>query len=95
MPTNGFSIKPLKIKLLAGEQKAAEVWFLIRGPKWWTSEFGVDSCPSLLRSFPNSRLFWFRGVCLLLILRKGTPLNSGDCFTHFEWEQTLLLSLSI
>ena len=24
MPTNGFSIKPLKVKLLAGEQKATE-----------------------------------------------------------------------
>ena len=24
MPTHGFSIKPLKVKLLAGEQKAAE-----------------------------------------------------------------------
>ena len=24
MPTNGFSTKPLKVKLLAGEQKAAE-----------------------------------------------------------------------
>ena len=26
MPTNGFSIKPLKVKLLAGEQKATEYW---------------------------------------------------------------------
>ena len=26
MPTNGFSIKPLKIKLLAGEQKATEYY---------------------------------------------------------------------
>ena len=25
MPTNGFSIKPLKVKLLAGEQKATEI----------------------------------------------------------------------
>ena len=24
LPTNGFSIKPLKVKLLAGEQKATE-----------------------------------------------------------------------
>ena len=24
MPTNGFAIKPLKVKLLAGEQKATE-----------------------------------------------------------------------
>ena len=26
MPTNGFSTKLLKVKLLAGEQKATEVW---------------------------------------------------------------------
>ena len=25
MPTNGFSIKPLKVKLIAGEQKATEL----------------------------------------------------------------------
>ena len=25
LPTNGFSIKPLKVKLLAGEQKATEI----------------------------------------------------------------------
>ena len=25
MPTNGFSVKPLKVKLLAGEQKATEL----------------------------------------------------------------------
>ena len=25
LPTNGFSMKPLKVKLLAGEQKATEV----------------------------------------------------------------------
>ena len=25
-----FSIKPLKVKLLAGEQKATEVWFLLQ-----------------------------------------------------------------
>ena len=30
MPTNGFSIKPLKVKLLAGEQKATEI--LIQRP---------------------------------------------------------------
>ena len=28
MPTHGFSIKPLKVKRLAGEQKATEVWHL-------------------------------------------------------------------
>ena len=35
MPTNGFSIKPLKVKLLAGEQQATELWnlpFWIDGP---------------------------------------------------------------
>ena len=31
MPTNGFSTKPLKVKLLAGEQKATEIWFLSFG----------------------------------------------------------------
>ena len=30
MPTNGFSSKPLKVKLLAGEQKATEVSFPCR-----------------------------------------------------------------
>ena len=28
LPTNGFSIKPLKVKLLAGEQKATEKWLV-------------------------------------------------------------------
>ena len=28
LPTNGFSIKPLKVKLLAGEQKASVSWRL-------------------------------------------------------------------
>ena len=26
LPTNGFSIKPLEVKLLAGEQKLTEAW---------------------------------------------------------------------
>ena len=29
MPPNGFSIKPLKVKLLAGEQKASEGSWLV------------------------------------------------------------------
>ena len=33
MLTSGFSVKPLKVKLLAGEQKATEGWFMhkVRG----------------------------------------------------------------
>ena len=30
MPTNGFSIKPLKVKLFAGEQKATEYRYMLR-----------------------------------------------------------------
>ena len=33
MPTNGFSIKPLEVKLLAGEQKATE-YELLFTLKW-------------------------------------------------------------
>ena len=45
MPTNGFSIKLLKVKLLAGEQKEAE---FARG--WMTS----TSAPSLCTSRPSA-----------------------------------------
>ena len=39
MPTNGFSITPLKAKLLAGEQKATEsLW----DRKRWTSTSSAD-----------------------------------------------------
>ena len=33
MPTNGFSIKPLKVELLAGEQKATEFCISVWDPK--------------------------------------------------------------
>ena len=43
MPTTGISIKPLKVKLLAGEQKATES---SRGPEVASFEPEEDSCVS-------------------------------------------------
>ena len=46
MPTNGFAIKPLKVELLLGEQKATEFCFQVT----WASESGLGLAPRLLDS---------------------------------------------
>ena len=51
MPTNEFSIKPLKVKLLAGEQKASELFYIppffsaytsTAGAEEWAMGYGVS-----------------------------------------------------
>ena len=44
MPTHGFSTKPLKVKLLAGEQKATEVSKTCRLP-WLELAVGLPLAP--------------------------------------------------
>ena len=54
----GFSIKPLKVKLLAGEQKAAEVGFPCHPPKAQLFPQGIRAQPSGKESTSTGGPFW-------------------------------------
>ena len=57
LPTSGFSIKPLTVKLLAGEQKATEVLWRCSKRFLW--------CSYLVRASANREEFWksYLGLC--------------------------------
>ena len=55
MPTNGFSIKPLTVKLLAGEHKATKFrWFSKLGPRLGHVTTEPEPCREVVRLLPNS-----------------------------------------
>ena len=76
MPTNGFSIKPLKVKVLAGEQKATE--FCLHREKRYHH---FDCCWGLSKSEAGARggvpLTYRSGVTLIVVKGKGLSLNKA------------------
>ena len=76
MPTKGCSIKPLKIKLLAGEQKATELCLLILkgNPTWlWVKHMYPKWNPSKLKHGLTSAVPWGRSPQNTPILRVRLP----------------------
>ena len=79
MPTNAFSIKPLQVKLLAGEQKATMVWvkfISVLHPSFSSECDGCSSCPAMLG---QARSIMHVGVVPVL---EGTPF-----WGHFQTER--------
>ena len=96
MPANGFSIKPLKVELLAGEQKATEIVFVLpyHGLDSLTSKTRQLSwiAASLSESIQSSQTSSESRPSFLL---EGLPLTSGtatnSCSLHFFLETLLTL----